>query len=423
MTISPKGRLAATGPAAAGLLAALLTLAGCSSDRNAGELLTRADSAGIEVVSIRFLDALPERWSAGQRSMLDIGEESGPEDQLLHDVTSAALLEGNRVVLANAGSLELRIYDQQSALDRRIGREGDGPGEFRYPRFVMVLAQDSVLAFDRNHHRLTLFGPAGEFAESWTTRVTDAPPIHDVAGHLTTGEVLLRGFIGDDPDPVGPYLASEVIGTFDRARERFRAIDTISGSEMAQVERDGRLVPAIRPFGRKSDLVTNGRWVFALDAADPAAIRVYAPDQGLVRIIRVDAPLVPVSAALAEAWIASFFEAVDFPYEQVADMWRYGFANVALPDSIPLFRSLAPDSGGGVCAERYGPLETTPPEYWCFSPDGDPRRVVRIPQGLNRSGFPHQDAQVSIGQDHVLGVWADELGVERVRVYLLEPEG
>jgi hypothetical protein len=136
----------------------------------------------------------------------------------------------------------------------------------------------------------------------------------------------------------------------------------------------------------------------------------------------VDAPRIPVSGALAEAWIADFFEVMDFEFEQVADMWRYGFANVALPDSVPLFRSLAPGSEGGVCAERYGPLETTPPEYWCFSPDGEPRRVVRLPPGLKRSGFPHQDPQVHVGPDHVLGVWADELGVETVRLHRLDPE-
>lgn len=44
-------------------------------------------------------------------------------------------------------------------------------------------------------------------------------------------------------------------------------------------------------------------------------------------------------------------------------------------------------------------------------------RSVAFAETPKRTGFPHQDPQLEIGRDYVLGVWADELGVETVRLY------
>ncbi len=38
---------------------------------------------------------------------------------------------------------------------------------------------------------------------------------------------------------------------------------------------------------------------------------------------------------------------------------------------------------------------------------------------MSRTGFPHQDPPVEMGERYVLGVWVDELGVESVRLYPL----
>ncbi|TVR52026.1 MAG: hypothetical protein EA421_14590 [Gemmatimonadales bacterium] len=78
------------------------------------------------------------------------------------------------------------------------------------------------------------------------------------------------------------------------------------------------------------------------------------------------------------------------------------------------------DREGNVCAERYGPEETTPPTYLCLSPEGEVLRRVTLPEGLIRTGFPRQDPGVEIGADHLLGAWRDGTVVSVVRLYRLE---
>lgn len=50
-------------------------------------------------------------------------------------------------------------------------------------------------------------------------------------------------------------------------------------------------------------------------------------------------------------------------------------------------------------------------------------RSVELAAATRRTGFPHQDPSLEIGDDYVLGVWEDELGVQYVRLYPLRREG
>ena len=399
-------------------LAGCLAVAGCLEEGGPPSgVLARRDSAEVEIVTVAAPGKSEAVWEALIPPDVVIGREAGPDSVLLFDVQAAVTLATGAIAIANAGSHEIRYYDPDGGFMRATGRRGDGPGEFRFLRYLARLPEDSVLAFDRGHQRVSVFDPDGRFVATWSTVVHGAPPFQDAVGVTGSGDVVMRGFIGGDPEAVGSHLAPEVIGVFRRATSSYVPIDTISGSELAQVERDGRLVPAIVPFGRKSDVAVAGDFVFALDAEAPAAIKVLSPDRGLVRVIEVAQEPTRVTEELKNAWVRSFFEVNAIRLERVVEMWQYGFEHVELPATIPLFRSLAPDARGDVCAERYGLMESTPPEYWCYAPDGTPSRIVRLPSGVKRSGFPHQDFQVRLAPTGTLGLWKDSLGVELVALY------
>jgi hypothetical protein len=67
--------------------------------------------------------------------------------------------DGNLYV-GEGGDAQIRVYSPDGRLLRRIGREGEGPGEFRRaPRFGVV--NDTVWAFDYALRRITLFTREG----------------------------------------------------------------------------------------------------------------------------------------------------------------------------------------------------------------------------------------------------------------------
>jgi len=94
----------------------------------------------------------------------DIGGGSGgPEDELA-SVGGALLLSDGSIVVANA-ERELRYYDPRGGYRSKVGREGEGPGEFRFLYWI-GLSEDSVVAYDLDLRRISTFDAAGRYAGS-----------------------------------------------------------------------------------------------------------------------------------------------------------------------------------------------------------------------------------------------------------------
>jgi len=406
------------------LLALTLTAGACGGDPapSPGMEVLRADSAGVEIVTLRVVeDELPHHVAVSEPEV-EIGVPSGEAAYLMDHVTGVARLTDGRIVVLDRGWRELRFYDDTGRFQGSAGRAGEGPGEFRSPGRLALLPGDSLVVFDRGLQRMSVFTDWGDFVRSHPVAPPEVFGTWEAEGLTDGGDLLITTFVGDDPRVPGSYFAEEVVGLFQGESGGWVPMDSVAGTEAALVERDGRLTSAIVPFNRKSDFAAAGEHVFVLDGQEGRSIRVFATDGRLVRILRVELLPVTVDAARTEAWIENFFalNADALADERIVEHWRYGFARVTPPAEIPLFRSLTTDREGNVCAERHGPEETTPPTYLCLSPEGEVLRRVTFPGGLIRTGFPRQDAGVEIGAHHLLGAWMDGTGVSVVRLYRLD---
>jgi hypothetical protein len=58
----------------------------------------------------------------------------------------------------------VRVYSREGAGGREIGRQGDGPAEYRSPQFVRRARGDSLYVFDKGALRLSVLTAAGTFA-------------------------------------------------------------------------------------------------------------------------------------------------------------------------------------------------------------------------------------------------------------------
>src|SRR5690606_16795253 len=114
------------------LLPAILLLAACGAGERAATDIAVRDSAGI-ALGEDTAAVWPEGggWHLSPEPLVEIGVLDGaPEDQLFRVVGARRLGDG-RIVVANSGTHELRFYDAQGRHLRSVGREGEGPGEFR----------------------------------------------------------------------------------------------------------------------------------------------------------------------------------------------------------------------------------------------------------------------------------------------------
>lgn len=155
------------------LLLCGIFLAGCTGDpESAGPMHPRADllvrpipasgvlrlgepSSGAKVDSLLSL-RIPHPEIAAIR----IGRFDGPESQVFGKIQSAVVDEHDRVLALDAHARQLRVFDERGHALQILGRGGEGPAEFSFPRAVDLAHDGRIFVFDA-WGRISIF-QAGE---------------------------------------------------------------------------------------------------------------------------------------------------------------------------------------------------------------------------------------------------------------------
>jgi hypothetical protein len=403
------------------LLAVLPFAVGSACDRGVGGGYQNAvaDSAGIKIVTVRPpLDAGSLRRELQSPPDLDLGVGEGSAELMFAGVIGALRLSGGRIVVGNSLTKELRFFESDGRFVTSVGRDGEGPGEFRRLDYLGTLGADTIFAYDRQLRRISLFRGSGALIES---RIVARNPA--VVGRVRPFRMVGWQVTGTDDNPPGIYTLPIEYGQLDLPGGEYHRMGEIASREIARVRYSGRTAIVHRPFGRETDLAAGGIHFFVLESTDDRSIRVYGATGALLRVLRLAIQKEPVDAATVEGWVETWLLNLPWNSEPTIARYRQGFQAISSPDSVPVFRSLEVDTSGNVCAERYPLRWDTPLEYWCLSPEGELQRILRVPAGLSRPGpHPDTDPQLEIGTDHVLGVWQDSVGVQHVRMYAIKPE-
>src|SRR5690625_4203127 len=131
-----------------------LTLAGCAADAPRANLATERDSAGIRIVENAEPrpGTVPE-WTIDDEPLLEIGVLDGDPAEQFFRVAGTLRLSDGRVVVADGGSGEVRVFDAEGRHLATGGGQGDGPGEFRNLSRLYRLPGDTILAWDAGLRR------------------------------------------------------------------------------------------------------------------------------------------------------------------------------------------------------------------------------------------------------------------------------
>jgi hypothetical protein len=82
--------------------------------------------------------------------------------QQFSEVGSIRELRDGRVIVVDARELTVQLLDPRPGQAAKIGRTGDGPGEYRWPSKLYPLQGDSTLLQDAAGGRLMVIGPDGK---------------------------------------------------------------------------------------------------------------------------------------------------------------------------------------------------------------------------------------------------------------------
>lgn len=113
----------------------------------------------------------------------------------------AVISSAGSILLANARDARILEIGRDGRVVRSIGREGAGPGEFRFVGEFALIRGDTLLVHDTRLRRIGVFGPNRKFV-----RTVDAPSL--VRCCATNGDYLAGAYVEDsDPSSLETGLA------------------------------------------------------------------------------------------------------------------------------------------------------------------------------------------------------------------------
>lgn len=209
---------------------AVSCLFGCSEASEPGQAVI-SDSAGVQVITFEeSIFQAGTEWSVDSLPAIVVGVQEGDSQYELHDVAAAVKLPAGEIVVADRGRLELLVFSEDGQFVQSLGSPGEGPGEFASISALQLVPPDTLLVFDSDLQRASLFTlnegilrtvqiRTASYAWPGQIRLADATFVLALAGDEVWNQIRSRG--------VRPGSTARNQAHFARFSAQGELIDTI----------------------------------------------------------------------------------------------------------------------------------------------------------------------------------------------------
>ena len=123
--------------------------------------MAAAPSAAQEIIQLPGED----RWlEADFEELFGVGSLDGPDWEQFGRIPDVAFDGAGDVYLLDIDAMTVLVVNREGGFVRTVGREGDGPGEFNFPRQLAVTEDGRVVVGDVPRHRaFQMYHSDGEF--------------------------------------------------------------------------------------------------------------------------------------------------------------------------------------------------------------------------------------------------------------------
>jgi hypothetical protein len=350
----------------------------------------------------RPLDAAAN-WSIDAEPLLAIGGEALDTLAPLGNAVGAYSLDDGGVVVADRGYFGLRYFDATGNLVRQVGREGDGPSEFRYLGRSLRCG-DSLLVHEMQQRRMMVFGVDGEFARSYPLTGPDTRFNYPYKlACAPSGRAINNGwdtlFVREYRRVRGtvPYWITAADGRVESVLGSFPGSERLAGPNGS----------GPHPLG-KEPVLAAGRDRFYLGTADSFAIEVFAADgTPLPPITKQSVQLATTPEDIARDRLLDTLGKSDDDKAWEIRQWEH----VEYPPTVPAYTAMVVDRDDNLWVRTFPRSAANVVRWVVFDPAGDEIGAVDLPATLEVH---------DIGPDWVLGIEvALDDGSQQVRRYRL----
>ncbi len=383
------------------LLGLLLVLPSCGPDRTgepSGRLEQRIDSAG-GVVRVRNLGAAP-RWSLNPLVTVGSGAATGAPaaDEFGRISTVSTDRQGNLWV-ADALSHDIRVFGSGGSLVRRIGREGQGPGEF-LSIYSLAWVGDVALALDFGNGRIAELSETGEWLGTRPAPGRVSGPPSSMRFYATSDTAVYQWSARASDGGIELEWVEQGRDSATFAWPRLE-LDPPEPTQILCHSPNGTISFFDLPFSGQLLKQPAGRGLTYVVWTEEYHIAELDAQGDTVRTIEYARPSAPISDA---EWDEARAE-----YQEFRDQWtdaKCDPSGVSRPALKPAIRNVLVDTRGDLWVEAY----TAKGLVWDVFDSGGVL-MGTLP------GFEYLESVApSIRGDLIAWVEADSLGVERARV-------
>lgn len=383
------------------------------------------DSLGVTIVE-NGAPALADGWrlSANPVAVID---GNGPVEQTPLDPVSVFEAADGGVLVADgnqSGWNGVLKFSSEGNFREMIGREGQGPGEFRQLWWAGTYRADSIATWDQGGDAISVFGSDGGFDRQVPIPVLfqeNTPGTYGFTagtrGSFDDGAFLAFSF-GSFNVPSSPGLGwiEHPLLALAADGERW---DTIGVYPFMQATWDGNR----QSFGMFTNQVFEAAFGSQVIRAhsETYEIEILERDGTLRTKVRKRFDPIPITQTHVDHFIAWFLQRGEgAPSPEVEAEVRSMLRDTSHPDYLPAFSHVLVDPDLNVWVERFrwvDPWEPGPdpqPTTWdVFGPDGQWLTEILVPAGL---------LVQSVSSSRIYGFTVDDVDVRHVVVYAIVRE-
>ena len=368
---------------------------GCGgSDAYPPGLPISLDSAGISITQW----PTPEQWPSARplRERIRIGSVDGSPEELFSSIAAGVILSDSAVVLADAGSQELRTFALDGTFLGGQGGEGGGPGEFEYIIGSGRCAPEGFSVFDLGWG-ISHYDAQGDFLRKHATRLEDGSLPYTMACSRSGQFAVLDRSSSSQGAPQGFHVAEASLRLLDENGRETASLGTRIGSERFGLPSGS----GPHPIGRSTHLGFQSDYLLVSDGTFFGFER-WTPEGSLIDIVRVDVGPPDADSAMATYLASAMARAED---DQQRTRWRAQIEAMGRPAAASYVSGLFV-SGGAVFLRE-------------LDVDGAGRWFEYVP---SRSGFealtlPAGAKVLDVAHGLVLVEERDALGVSQGVIY------
>lgn len=119
----------------------------------------------LPILILILLSIALQASSAQVDLSLDL-EIKEPEDIIFNLIVDIAVDSENSIFILDMKEKVLYKFNEEGKFQKKIGRSGQGPGEFERPRSVFIDTEDNIYILDYQNRRVEVFKNNGDFTKS-----------------------------------------------------------------------------------------------------------------------------------------------------------------------------------------------------------------------------------------------------------------